>query len=261
MRVIIVDDEPLGRERVRVFVEKEPDLEIVAEADRGSTAVEKIRELQPDLVFLDIQMPDLDGFGTLNALKESGDALPMVIFVTAYDQHAVQAFEVNAIDYLLKPVQKARFNAAVERVRALRRSAEPNALEARLEALLNGVSSGGDRLRRLEVRSQGRVDYIDVSAIQWLEADGNYVLVHTGNGSPQMARITLSELEKQLDPDRFYRVSRGALVALDQIQSIQTEGRHEKRAVLACGDLVPVTRDVHELQQRLRFGGSGGHQS
>lgn len=255
MRVIIVDDEPLGRERVRLFVEKEPDLEIVGEADRGSTAVERIRELQPDLVFLDIQMPDLDGFATLHTLRSAGLPLPMVIFVTAYDQHAVKAFEVNAVDYLLKPVQKDRFTEAVQRVRDARQKDQPNALEARLEALLRAAPSPNEYLRRLEVRSQGRVDYIDVAAIQWLEADGNYVLVHTGSPSPQMARITLSELEKQLDPDRFYRVSRSAVVALDQIRSIQTEGRHEKRVVLACGDHAPLTRDAQELQQRLRFGG------
>ncbi|MEM7383675.1 MAG: LytTR family DNA-binding domain-containing protein [Verrucomicrobiota bacterium] len=253
-RAIIVDDEALGIERVRIFLETCEDFVICAECDGGARAVEAISEHGPDVVFLDIQMPDLDGFDVLAELRNRGVARPIIVFVTAYNQHAVQAFEVNAVDYLLKPVQRARFEESLERVRQLLTKPDPATWEARLEKMLRQVAPEGNEntfLQRIEIRSQNRTDYVRVNDVHSLEADGNYIEVHTADQT-HLARITLARLESELDPALFTRISRSVLINMKQVKSIQPSGRRGHEVLLNSGRSVRLTRPLKELQSRLR---------
>ena len=254
LTAIIVDDEPLGRERIRMLTSGMTDLEILAECEDGHDAVCQVEALSPDVLFLDIQMPGLDGFGVIETLKKQSIPLPHIIFITAYDAHAVQAFEVHAIDYLLKPVQQDRLQNAVDRIRKQKQTTDHGPIDTRLEQLLNQLQSspkGTSHIRRVEVRSQGRIDYVSVDDIEWMEADGNYVSVHTKN-QEHLARITLSELEDSLDPGQFYRVSRKLMIRLNQVVTLKSEGRRDHRIVLKSGIELPFTRSLQELQSRLR---------
>lgn len=250
-RAIIVDDEALGRERMRMLLEDFPSVSICAECEGGVSAVEKIRESKPDIVFLDIQMPDLDGFGVIEELRSQGSPVPIVIFVTAYNEHAVKAFDVNAIDYLLKPVQAERLGTAIERAEAMLSKPDPDDWQSRLTELLSSVNTS-KHLHRIEIRSQGRTDYVNVDEVHWLHADGNYIEVHTAEES-HLARMTLAELEKQLDPQIFLRVSRSDVVNLTRVKSIQSEGRRGHVVVLEDGRRVPLKRGMEELQNRLKY--------
>ncbi|MGK0185080.1 MAG: two-component system LytT family response regulator [Verrucomicrobiales bacterium] len=261
IRAIIVDDEPLGRERMRMLLEKVDDIEIVAECDGGVAAVEQIAALKPGIVFLDIQMPDLDGFGVIDRLHRRGDALPLIIFVTAYNEYAVKAFEVHAFDYLLKPVQKVRLVQAVDRARD--QLTKPVAGVAggeeqldRLAKLLLDVQAPAKStfLKRLEVRSQGRIDYVDIDDVLWLEADRNYIEVHTAN-KMYLARMTMTELEAKLDPAKFVRISRSSLVMLSCVKSIKSVGRRDHVVELTTGAELALTRPLKELQERMQFPG------
>ena len=250
LRVLIVDDEPLGRERVRGFVGKTEGLALCGECADGREAVAAIRAERPDLVFLDIRMPDLDGFGVLDALQRGGIPLPVVVFVTAYDAHALQAFEVNAIDYLLKPVQRARFEQAVARARGLLDKGDPTALAENLARLL--ADQRPKFLRSIEARSPGRIDYVPVDEILWIGADANYAEIHTGGPRAFLARTTITELEARLDPARFLRIGRSVIVSLHAVRTLRTAGRAHQ-AELANGEKLAVTRNLDELQRRLQF--------
>jgi two-component system LytT family response regulator len=231
-----------------------PDLEILAECEDGYQAVEQTLLHKPDLLFLDIQMPELDGFGVVQALHKQMEKLPEIIFVTAYDAHAVQAFEINAIDYLLKPVQKERLQSAVDRVRANRTAKQETGQDDRLEKLLEQLHATTQTkpfIRRIEIRSQGRIDYVPVEVIEWMEADGNYVTVHTKD-QQHLARITMSELEETLDPKQFYRVSRKLMIRLNQVATLKSEGRRDHHIILKNGTEIPCSKSLQDLQEKLR---------
>ena len=226
-----MDDEKLARSGIRLKLARHPDVEIVAECGDPYLAVEMVHDLEPDLLFLDIQMPGMDGFGVLEAL---GDDLPEVIFVTAYDAHAIQAFRVNAVDYLLKPVDDAAFDEALGRAR--RRlaggKASHDAMMATLKDLLDGYrreeQPAAERfLERILVKSGDRASFIDVDAVDYISAEDNYVRVHTG-GRSHLIRGRMAELEKRLDPSRFVRIHRRTIVRHDRIRDVRIDdtGRH-----------------------------------
>jgi two-component system, LytTR family, response regulator len=235
IRALIVDDEPLARQRLRRLLQDEPDVEIVGEAGDGGDAVATIRALKPDLVFLDVHMPVLDGFGVLEAIGV--EAMPAVIFVTAYDRYALRAFEYHALDYLLKPFDRERFRKALERARAhLGRS--PSRDEA--QQLLGAVEefrSEGKILERLVIKSAGRVFFLRVEEIDWIEAAGNYVRLHVGKET-HLLRDTMSSLETRLDPRKFLRIHRSTMVNIERIQELQP---------LFHGDYVVILRDGTQL--------------
>ncbi len=251
LKAIIVDDEPLGRERIRMLLKGFPSISICAECEGGFQAVEEIEKLKPDIVFLDIQMPDLDGFGVVVELDAREVPAPVIIFVTAYDEHAVKAFDVNAMDYLLKPVQADRLGKAVSRAESILAKPEPEQWQQSLTELLSTVRAS-NLLHRIEIRSQGRIDYVDVKEVFWLHADGNYIEVHTENET-YLARYSLSDLESQLDPDHFFRISRSDIVNLTFVRSIHTVGRREHEVILKDGRKVPLKRGLEELQERLKY--------
>lgn len=254
MRVIIVDDEPLARDRLRSLLAKESDIQIVAECGDGREAVTAIRRENPDLVFLDIQMPELDGFGVLAQLK--GGHLPLIIFVTAFDEFAVKAFEVHALDYLLKPFDKDRLKQAVGYARDRLKSPNPADLTDRLNALLETLqpSGGGDgrgATDRIAVKLDGRVIFLRPGEIDWIEAQDNYVKLHAGREA-HLVRDTLSNFETRLDARRFIRIARSTIVNIDRVKEMQPMFHGEYVVILHDGTKLTMSRGYREtLQQYL----------
>jgi two-component system LytT family response regulator len=234
-----VDDERIGRTRLRLLLEREPDIEIVAECGDGTSALEAVRQHRPDLLFLDINMPDMDGFAVVDQLNP--ELQPNVIFVTAYDEHAVRAFDACALDYLLKPVSPERLAKALNRARA------------RLALPLDGTPAEREETpgtSRFVVRSGGRVSFVAPEDIDWIEAAGNYAIFHCGPRN-HMVRETMNGLEGQLPPERFMRVSRSAIVNLDRVKELTSAPAGNDAAILADGQRIPFTRSVREIADRL----------
>jgi len=235
MRILIVDDESPARERLKRLLANIEGVKLVGEAESGIQAVEMIAREQPDLVLLDIQMPGLDGFGVIEALEEP----PPIIFVTAYDEYAIRAFEVNALDYLLKPFSRERLEKAIRR--AQEASSEERDLTEQLEPLLKSLTEQGRHLTRLAVRDQDRIRVLDTDEIDWIGIENEQVSVHVGD-ERYLVRRTLSALEARLDPARFFRAHRSAIVNLDRVQEIIPwfKGSHKLR--LTTGAEVDLSR-------------------
>lgn len=257
LTALIADDEPLARERVRTLLAAEPDIEVIAEAADGREAVAAVRRQRPDLLFLDVQMPELDGFQVLTELSSTAAAamapLPAVIFVTAFDEHAVRAFEVHALDYLLKPFKPARFRAALAHVREqLARQPTGEDASRRILELLEARDATVEYLARIAVRDRDRTRFVKVADIDWIEASGNYVVIHAGREN-HVLRETLAAIEAQLSPREFFRVNRSALVRLDRVREVEPTFNDEHVVVLTTAARLPLTRGVRELHDRLRF--------
>lgn len=247
LRTIIVDDEPLARRGIRAQLE-ESDFEIVGECRNGLEAVTAIQKEAPDLVFLDVQMPELDGFGVLEALRP--ESLPAVIFVTAYDRYALQAFEVHALDYILKPIDPERFTRTLERARLQIQQKDIRELNRRLQNLLDDLKAGAKYAERLVIKGGGRIVFLNVSEIDWIEAADNYVRLHTSRESHLM-RETLSNLEKRLDPIRFARVHRSTIINVQRIKELHPLFRGEYEIVLKDGTRVSSGRNYRDRLQEL----------
>jgi len=247
IRVLIVDDEPLARERILMFLEDEPDLEIVGECENGTEAIQQIGRLKPDLVFLDVQMPEVSGLDVLRALP--ADCWPLVIFVTAHDQHAVEAFEVHALDYLLKPFKPARLRQALQRARQKLLAQDAKGQNQRFQAWLLAQEQAVYP-SRLTVKSGEHTAFVEVNELDCIEAAGNYAILHVG-ATNHILRETLAHLEAKLSPKRFLRISRSAIVNLERIKAVEPATRGEHVVVLKDGRELALTRGVREVQQRL----------
>jgi two-component system, LytTR family, response regulator len=234
IRVVIADDEPPARRRIRALLDVEDDVEVVGESSSGRATVSAVRELRPDLLFLDVQMPDGDGFDVLAAL--AADQLPNVVFVTAYDAYALRAFDVHAVDYLLKPFEVERFRVALDRVRAVVRGRPDPALDQRLLALIGELRPPAPRAypERIPVKSAGRIRLVSVDEIDYVEAETNYVRLHAGARS-YLLRGTLSAVEAKLDPARFVRIHRSTIVRIDRVQEVEPLFQGEYVIVLRSG--------------------------
>lgn len=220
MRVVIVDDEPLARRGVRVRLRGAPDVDVIAECGTGGDAVNAMQSLGPDLVFLDIQMPDLNGFEVLRRLREQ--KLPLVIFLTAHDEYALAAFEAHALDYLLKPIDDARFAQALDRARILNASHTLAETNERISAMLNSIEQSQARYRtHITVKTGRRVKVVPVLEIDWIGADGDYVTLHV-NDKDYLVRQTITSLERELDPEQFLRIHRSTIVQTSRIAELTT---------------------------------------
>jgi len=248
IRTIIVDDEPLARERIRALLADELDIEMIGEYANGREAVDAIQRHKPDLLFLDVQMPELDGFGVLQRL--GAEKLPAVIFVTAYDQYALRAFEVHALDYLLKPFDRERFQKALQRARLQIQQAQDGDLNQRLLALLENLQPERKWLERLVIKAGGRVFFLKVEEIDWIEAAGNYVRLHAGRES-HLLRETVKNLETQLDPKKFLRVNRSTIVRIDRIKELQPWFNGEYAIILQEGSRLTSSRGYREKLEAL----------
>ena len=232
IRAAIVDDEPLARRRIRNLLAEAADVEIVAECANGNEAIEALEESPPDLLFLDVQMPEVDGFDVLQAIGVG--RVPAVIFVTAYDQFALRAFEANALDYLLKPFDDDRFAAALQRARERIRQQHGGDLDRRLQALLENVRGDHGYLRRLVVPSGHRSVFVRTEHIDWIEAERNYVRLHVG-GKTHLLRENLTHVASALDPATFCRIHRSTIVNIDRIETVESLFHGEYQVVLHDG--------------------------
>lgn len=248
VRVIIADDEPLARERVRSLLVDEPDLEIVAECSNGGQTLKTIQDLRPDLLFLDVQMPRLNGFEVIEALDPT--QIPVVIFTTAHDEHALRAFEVNALDYLLKPFKPERFKKALNRAREQLEKGPGRIPESQFTGLLRHVHAAAPSGGRILVRSPDRIVFIKPEEIDHIEAAGNYVVLHAGKDR-HILRETTVAMEARLTPAGFMRISRSAIVNLARVREVQPLGPGQYCVLLKNGARLDMTCSLSDLQDRL----------
>jgi len=247
IRTIIVDDEPLARDRLRSLMSWQPDVEVVAECTNGVDAVSAICTEKPDLVFLDIQMPEMDGFAVLESIGEAD--MPVIVFVTAYDSYAIRAFEVHAMDYLLKPFDRGRFEVSLERARSRIRQGQVGDLSRQLMSLLDAARPSRPRVNRdverLVLKSGGRVYFLRVEEIDWVEAAGNYVRLHAGRESHLM-RESLSSLEERLDPNRFIRIHRSTIINIERVKELRPLFHGDYEVILQDGTQVTLSRSYRD---------------
>lgn len=244
IRVVLVDDEPVAREGLRLWLASEPDVRVVGEAGSPAEAVSLIRRERPDLVFLDVQMPDGDGFDVVEGV--AAEVLPEVIFVTAHERHALRAFDVSALDFLLKPVREERFRAALAKARAELGRGEGRDGPVRLAALLDHVrrpsEAGGARpIERFAVRTRDRFVMVSASDVEWIGAAGNYAELHLRNEA-HLVRSTMAELEAGLAPDRFARIHRATIVRLECVREVIPATHGDYDVVLADGTTLKMSR-------------------
>jgi len=243
IRVAIVDDEPVAREGLRLWLAHEPDVRIVGEAGAPRQAIELVTRERPELLFLDVQMPEADGFSVLEAV--SREHLPEVVFVTAHERHALRAFEVSALDFLLKPVREDRFRAALEKARRELARGEAREGPARLSALLDrvrgGEPDGPRRIQRFAVRTRDRFVIVPAAEVRWISAAGNYAELHLAEGT-HLVRSTMAELEAGLDPASFARIHRGTLVRLECVREVIPATHGDYDVVLVGGEVLRMSR-------------------
>ncbi|MGO4701285.1 LytR/AlgR family response regulator transcription factor [Dyella sp. 2RAB6] len=248
IRALIVDDEPLARRGVRVCLRRAEDIQIAGEADSGQSALELIRSLRPELVFLDVQMPGMDGFEMLSRLAPG--ELPLVVFLTAYDAYALEAFRVHALDYLMKPIDDDRFDEALRiarhRLQQQRAGVEVDKLLRLLQA---GAASGDTWLTRFEARQGGQTVWVPADQVDWIEASGDYVILHVGPRL-HMLHASMDGIEQRLDPARFARIHRSAIVALDRVRKFGLLPTRDALLTLADGTELRVSR---RFRHRLRL--------
>lgn len=253
IKTLIADDEPLVRERLRALIANDADLHLIAETDNGRAAVENIIEQQPELVFLDIQMPEFDGFSVVEQIGIG--QIPVIVFVTAFDKYAVRAFEVHAFDYLLKPIDSERFNQTLTRAKNQIKLHSSNFSAQKITALLEDLSveresfkrSAGAQLKpdRFLIQSAGRIVFLPVSEIEWIEPAGNYVSLHVGN-KEHLLRETMNGIETRLNPAQFLRIQRSAIVNIDRIKELHQLFRGAYEVILHNGTRLTTSRGYHE---------------
>ena len=244
-----MDDEPLARSRVRELLATQSDVEVTGECSNGREAIAAIRSDRPDLVFLDVQMPEVTGFEVLEALEPA--SAPAVVFVTAFDEFAVRAFEVHALDYLLKPFDRERFLASLQRAREAVRLRAEGRLDERLGALLADLGAERRYLKRLLVKNGSRSVLLLAGEIDWIESAGNYVRVHVGR-ERHLLRETMTALEEKLDPERFVRIHRSVMVNLEWVREMEPYFHGDYVLKLLDGTRLTLSRTYRDrLQDRL----------
>jgi two-component system, LytTR family, response regulator len=249
IRTLIVDDEPLARERLSTLLHAEADIEVLGQCRDGEEAVTAIYDHAPDLVFMDVQMPQMNGFEVIEAVGT--DKMPLVVFVTAFDQHALKAFQVRALDYLLKPFDRERFTEALSRARRQLERNETGDIGRRLLALVKDLKRDQPRTERLVVKSGGRLFFLRADEIDWIEAAGNYVRLHVGTTS-HLLRETMNAIEGRLDPEKFFRIHRSRIVNMERIKELQPWLNGEYAVLLQTGARLTLSRGCREkLQDRL----------
>jgi len=252
-RAVIVDDEPAARRGVRLMLDRDPEIEIVGEAATGSEATALIDRARPDVAFLDVQMPGGDGFEALSRIDPAH--APAVVFVTAYDEHALRAFEINAVDYLLKPYDDLRFGAALQRVKAVARRRREESAPGQLADFINHLRLDAARAAtertaanaggRILVKSSGEIFFLKAEEIDWIEAEGDYMKFHVA-GRGHLMRETMARLESRLDGNRFIRIHRSTIVNIDRVKKLSPSFAGEYAVVLADGTKLKLSRGYHE---------------
>ncbi|MHB1049473.1 MAG: LytR/AlgR family response regulator transcription factor [Bacteroidota bacterium] len=244
IRALIIDDEPLAVEKIRLFAASESDLEIIGTCANGKVAAAAFRRDRPDLIFLDIQMPEMSGFDFLSAIQD--EPLPGIIFVTAFDEYALKAFEFHALDYLLKPFDRERFHAAVQHATtALRSNDESRKTEHHIKEMLQWIQSKMDTVDRIVVKENGKMIFLTVNEIDWLEAAGNYVKVHLGKES-HLVRTTMTAMEKRLNPAAFVRIHRKTIINISRVKELQPWLNGEYKVILSSSAQLILSRNYRD---------------
>ena len=242
LRILIADDEQLARERLRALLPADISYEVIAECASGTEAAEVIRTEKPDIAFLDMQMPGCDGLKVVEGIIPADR--PAIVFVTAHEKFAVEAFGVRAVDYVLKPFDRARLETALERAAEYVNARRVGALGAKIESLLATSGAAPPRPERLAVKADGRFVFLNFDEIVWVEAADNYVVIHTTAGERLMPRDTLSSIEERLGPQKFTRVSRSAVVRVDQVKELQPSAQGDYTILLREGTRIPLSRGL-----------------
>lgn len=238
IQVVLADDEVLARQKLRLLLRDQPECEVVGECATAAETIELVRAAHPDLVFLDIRLPDMDGFDVIDALStEAGLTMPRIVFTTAYDQYAVRAFEVHAVDYLLKPFARERLSATMQRI-------------GHSDAAPSEDRGGRNYTTRIVFKSKGRILFLPVSEIRWIAAEENYVRISTAD-EKHLLRETMAHLEQRLDPQFFLRVHRSAIVNLQYVKEVRSETDGDSGVILLTGERVPMSRGYRSRIQRL----------
>jgi two-component system LytT family response regulator len=252
LRTVIADDERLARQKLMILLQSEPAVNVVAECQDGRQTLAAIRSFRPDVLLLDIQMPDMDGFQVLSEI--AAEEMPVVIFTTAYDQYAIRAFESNALDYLLKPFDRERLHHAVERAKGELRKARDHAITHRILSLLSqvrpAVKTTGEADQRLVIKANGRVVFLDLENIEWVEAAANYVRLHVGKES-YFFRETISRISERLDPKQFVRIHRSTIVNVGKIKELIPVNSGEYVVVLKTGRELSCSRGYRAALQEI----------
>jgi two-component system LytT family response regulator len=248
IRVLVVDDEALARERACQLLDNDPEIEVIGQCGDGQTAVEKIQNDSPDLVLLDVQMPELDGFGVLEAVRP--EKMPAVIFVTAHEKFALKAFDVHAIDYLLKPYDKERFQTALRRAKEQLARAKSGDLQTRMNALIGELKTQPKTANRLVVKTEGRVLLLKNEDVDWVEAADNYVVLHVA-ADTHMLRETMTSIESRLPSEKFIRINRSTIVNMDRIKELQPLFHGEYVIILKNGTKLTLSRGYREKLDQL----------
>jgi len=248
IKTIVVDDELLGRERITGLLSRHPEIQIVAECENGLEAVSRINQEKPDLVFLDVQMPEMDGFTALSHVQI--EPMPVVIFVTAHDKFALKAFEVHALDYLMKPFDRDRFENALKRALGELEKRQSGVLSRQLSSLLADYKPEKKAVDRLTVKLDGRIIFIKVEDIDWVEAADNYVTLHLG-AEKHMMRETMGSLEMKLPEDKFVRISRSAIVNMETIREMQPLFHGDYTVILKDGTKLTLSRNQRDKLQKI----------
>jgi len=243
INVLIVDDEPLARRKIRQLLETDPQIGQIAESANAMDAVQKIQQIDPAILFLDVEMPEADGFSVITSLE--GKTLPLIIFITAYDQYALKAFEVYAFDYLLKPFDYERFEKTVERAKRKLDELQKEDLVKQLKQLFSKAKPGASLPTRLAVKNGQRVSFVNIRDIDWIEAEGNYVRIHIGKES-HLLRDAISNMESRLDPGKFLRIHRSTIVNIDRIRELHSWFHGEYHVILQNGKELLLTRSYRD---------------
>jgi len=243
IRALIVDDEPLARRRIKRLLARDPELEIAGEAGNGQEAIAAMRALEPSLLFLDVQMPEVDGFAVLESIDPL--KLPLVIFVTAYDQYALRAFEVSAVDYLVKPFDRPRFEKALQRAKTRLATERRVDLNRETLALLEELKARSNHIERLVIKAGGRAFFLKTEEIDWIEAEGKYVRLHVGKES-YLLREAIGSMESQLDPKKFPRIHRSTIVNIERVRELQPWFHNEYRVILKDGTELMLSRSCRK---------------
>jgi two-component system, LytTR family, response regulator len=247
IRVCVIDDEPIACRKIQRMLKDDPEIETVGVCSNGEEARKAIEKLLPDLVFLDVQMPEMDGFEVLKSLNV--EKMPHVIFVTAYDHYAIRAFEVHALDYLLKPFDRKRFQEALNHGKTQIGQDRNRTNKSELKALLEEMKTAPRYLERLVIKSHGKVFFLKTDAIDWIEAQGKYELVHAGQES-HLIREGMGKLESELDPKKFVRIHKSTIVNIDRIEHLQPLFHGDFRAFLRNGTTLTVSRRHREKLEK-----------
>jgi two-component system LytT family response regulator len=248
VRTLIVDDERLARKRIKTLLANDSDIEVIAECSDGQKAVEAISTLAPDLVFLDVQMPAMSGFDVIRTIGSA--RMPAIVFVTAYDQYALEAFEVHAVDYLLKPFNRARFEKTVAHAKNLVRRMAGGSLNDQVLTLLGSLQRKQEMPERFVIKSAGRIVFLRAEDIDWMETVGNYVRLHVGRDSYLM-RETMGGMESKLDPKKFMRIHRSTMVNIDRVKELQPWTKGEYLVIMRDGARLDMSRRYRERLHKL----------